>query len=197
MSKKIRGLLALAVGLGLSGWASGARAQESPVPKPTPEHERLAQHVGTWDATVKMWAHGPSSEPDESKGVEVVKLMPGGLWQLSEFHGKVGDMPFHGTGQTGYDPKKGKYIGTWVDSMSPEISMMEGDFDSKTETMTMTMKGTDPHSGKPYEARLTSVNKDKDHRVFTMSMKTDQTGGEFSKIMEISYVRRPDQGIGQ
>ena len=105
--------------------------------------------------------------------------------------------PSTGTGQTGYDVKKRKYVGTWVDSMSSEISMMEGDFDPKTNTMTMTMKGTDPASGKPYDAKLTSVDKDKDHRVFTMSMKSDQTGGEFIKIMEISYVRRPEKGIGQ
>ncbi len=197
MKKQIRGLLTVAVGLGLSGWATGARAQESHVPKPAPEHERLAQDVGTWDATVKMWVQGSGTEPAVSKGVEVVKLLPGGLWQLSEFHGKAGDLPFHGTGQTGYDAKKGKYVGTWVDSMSSEITLMEGDFDSKTNTLTMTTKGTEPASGKPYDARMSSVHKDKDTRVFTMSMKTDQTGGEFIKIMEITYVRRPEQGIGQ
>ena len=98
MRKKTRGLLAVALGLGFFGWMTGARAQESPVPKPTPEHERLAQDVGTWDATVKSWMQGPGSEPVESKGVEVVKLLPGGLWQLSEFHGKAGDFPFHGYG---------------------------------------------------------------------------------------------------
>src|SRR6478672_6202108 len=110
MNATIRSLLAVALGLGLTGWTTGARAQESPVPKPTAEHERLAQDVGTWDATVKVWAQGPSADPSVSKGVEIVKLLPGGLWQLSEFHGKVGDLPFHGSSQTGYDPKKGKYV---------------------------------------------------------------------------------------
>jgi hypothetical protein len=194
MRKRTRGFLALSVCLGLSGWA---RAQEPPAPKPTPEHERLAEDVGTWDATVKVSSPAPGAEPTESKGVEVVKLMPGGLWQLSEFHGKVGEMAFHGSGQTGYDSKKGKYIGTWVDSMSSEIAMMEGDYDSKTKTMTMTMKGTEPTTGKPYEARLTSIHKDKDTRVFTMSMKNEQSGGEYMKMMEITYVRRPEKGTGQ
>ena len=123
--------------------------------------------------------------------------MPGGLWQLSEFHGKVGDAAFHGAGQTGYDSKKSKYVGTWVDSMSAEIAMTEGDYDAKSKTMNMTMKGTDAASGKPYEARLTTVHKDKDTRVFTMSMKTGDTGDEFIKVMEITYVRRPDKGIAQ
>ena len=36
-------------------------------------------------------------------------------------------MEFHGQGQTGYDPNKKKYVGTWVDSISPTIMIMEGD----------------------------------------------------------------------
>jgi hypothetical protein len=35
----------------------------------------------------------------------------------------------------------------------------------------------------------------KDTRVFSMSMKSDQTKGEYIKVMEISYVKRPDQGV--
>lgn len=193
MSRTTRVLLGMVVGLGLSGFATLAKAQESPVPKPTAEHERLAHEVGTWDATIKSWVQGPSAEPIVSKGTEVVKLMPGGLWLLTEFHGKAaGDIAFHGAGATGYDPKKGKYVGTWVDSMSPAVMLTEGDFDPKTDTLTMTAKGTEPASGKPYDAKMTSVFKDKDTRVFTMSMKTDQTGGEFVKIVEITYTKRPD-----
>jgi len=192
MSRTMRGFAGLVAALGLFGLASVSIAQESPVPKPAPEHERLAHDVGTWNATIKSWVRGPSAEPIVSKGTEVVKLMPGGLWLLTEFHGKAGDIAFHGAGQTGYDPKKGKYVGTWVDSMSPAVMLMEGDFDPKTNTMTMTAKGTEPASGKPYDAKMTSVHKDKDTRVFTMSMKSDETGEEFIKIMEITYNKRPD-----
>ena len=78
-------------GTGAVGLATLSNAQESPVPKPTPEHERLARDVGTWYATIKSWMQGPGSEPSVSKGVEVAKMMPGGLWVLSEFHGKFGD----------------------------------------------------------------------------------------------------------
>jgi len=79
----------MVVGLGFSGFATLAKAQESPVPKPTTEHERLAHEVGTWDATMKSWVQGPGAEPIVSKETEVVKLMPGGLWLLTEFHGKA------------------------------------------------------------------------------------------------------------
>ena len=177
------------LGLGIQ-----SNAQEGPVPKPTPEHGRLAKGVGSWDATIKSWMQGPGSEPIESKGVEIVKLMPGGLWVLSEFHGKFGEMAFHGHGQSGYDPVKKKYIGTWVDSMAPTIMLMEGDFDPQTKTFTSYSKGVD-QAGKPYDAKMVEVEKDKDNRVFTMFMKSDETKGEYVKMMEISYVKRPDEGI--
>jgi len=190
----MRGFAGLVAGLGLFGLATHSNAQEAPAPKPTPEHERLAQGVGTWDATIKSWMAGPASEPSVSKGVEIVKLMPGGLWVLSEFHGKFGEAAFHGHGQSGYDPVKKKYVGTWVDSMETSIMMMEGDFDPQTHTLTMYSKGVDP-AGKPYDAKMVEVEKDKENRVFTMSVKSDETRGEYIKVMEISYVKRPDQGV--
>ncbi len=74
---------------------------------------------------------------------------------------KFGDMDFHGQGQTGYDPAKKKYIGTWVDSMSPTIMMMEGDFDPRTKTLTMYSKGTGPTASRmmPRWSRFTRTRK--------------------------------------
>lgn len=126
-------------------------AQEMPAPKPTAEHEQLAADAGTWDATIKVWEPGGQSEPAVSKGVETNRRMPGGLWMLSEFHGQFGGVAFHGQGQTGYDPLKKKYVGTWVDSLSPSMMVMEGDLDPKTNTLVMHAKGTAPN-GSPYEA---------------------------------------------
>jgi hypothetical protein len=133
---------------------------------------------------------GPDSEPTVSQGVEVVKLMPGGLWLKSEFDGKFGDQEFHGCGQSGYDTRKGKYVGTWVDTLTTEIMMMEGDYDAASRTLTMYAKGTEP-SGKTYDSKMTSkYDPDENTRVFTMSMKSDETKGEYVRVMEITYKRR-------
>ena len=67
------------VWVGASGWAQDG----PPIPKPTAEHERLAKEVGAWDATIKSWTHGPGSEPVVSTGVQVSRMMPGGLWLVS------------------------------------------------------------------------------------------------------------------
>lgn len=188
MSRTFRTMMHLGASLVLC-CAGSAMAQGPPTPKPTPEHQRLHDEVGTWDATIKSWEQGPEGEPSESKGVEVVKLQPGGLWILSEFEGKFAGMTFHGAGHTGYDTHKKKYVGTWVDSMSSSLMTTEGDYDEASKTLTSYSKGTDP-AGRPYEMKTVQVHKDKDHRVFTMSMKMDETKGEFVKMMEISYARR-------
>ena len=124
-----------------------------------------------------------------SKGVET-NTMLGGLWLVTEFKGEFGGQPFEGRGQTGYDTNKGKYVGTWIDTMSTEIMVMEGDLDEKTQTMTMTSKGKDP-AGKPYESKQVSQRKGDDTRVFTMFMKSADTKDEYVRVMEITYNRRP------
>jgi Protein of unknown function (DUF1579) len=156
----------------------------------TAEHERLTHDVGTWDATIRCYMQGPDAEPSISRGIEVVKLMPGGLWAIADFEGQFGDAPFHGYCQTGYDPLKKKFVGTWIDSMSPSFMLSEGDYDSNTKTLTVYSKGTDSRSGKPYEAKMTTVHKAKNSRVFTFFRKSGETKGEFVKMMEISYARR-------
>jgi hypothetical protein len=186
----VRKLAYVAVGMGVFWVGTTGRAQDGPpIPKPTAEHQRLAKEAGTWDATIKSWMQGPGAEPMISKGVQVARLMPGGLWLLSSFEGKFGDQDFHGAGQMGYDPKKGKYIGTWVDSMATEILLMEGGYDDKTHTLTMHAKGTEP-SGKAYEAKMSTRYEGEDSMVFTMEMKSEETRGEYLKVMEITYKRK-------
>jgi hypothetical protein len=186
----LRKLACLTMGVVVFGVGPAGRAQEGPlIPRPTAEHERLAREAGTWDATIKSWMQGPGSEPTISRGVQVAKLMPGGLWLISSFEGKFGGQDFHGSGQMGYDPKKGKYGGTWIDSMATEILLMEGAYDDKTHTLTMQAKATDP-SGKPYEARMSTKYEGEDSMVFNMEMKSEETRGEYFKLMEITYKRK-------
>jgi len=168
--------------------ASKAEYQPPGAPEPTAQHKLLAKDVGTWDASIKLWTSGPSSEPMVSKGVEN-NTMLGGFWLVSEFKGDFGGQPFEGRGQAGYDTNKGKYVVSWIDTMSTEIMLLEGDFDEKTNTLTMTGKGKDP-AGKPYEAKEVSEHKADGSRVFTMYMKSDETKGELAKVMEITYSRR-------
>ncbi len=192
MGLTMRRFLGMVIGVGFLALAMRAGTQEPVGVKPTIEHIRLARAVGTWDATMKTYVQGPDAEPIVSQGTEVVKLMPGGLWLQTEYDGKIGEIPFHAVSLTGYDPKKDKYVGTWVDSMSPTLLVTEGDFDTKTKSLTMNAKGTEQLTGKPYEAKMTSIFSDKETRLYMMFVKNDRTKGQFVKFVEITYTKRPD-----
>ncbi len=178
-------LWAAVAGLVLTG---SVRAQEAF--KPTEQHRELAKEAGVWDAEVKVFLQGPEAPPQVSKGVSESELLPGGLWLTSKFEGKVADMPFSGRGLSGYDPSKKKFVDVWVDSTDPHVTLLEGEYDAATKTVTSLGKSTDPQSGKPYDIKTTTTLKGDDERVFSFYMKNDETGGEFYKLMEMTYKRR-------
>jgi hypothetical protein len=156
---------------------------------PTQEHKLLAKDIGVWDAMIKTYIGGPGSEPSLSKGVETSTLMTGGLWLISTFKGEFAGQTFEGTGVTGFDPKKKKYVGTWADNMTPELTLLEGTYDEKAKTMTMTGTGSG-EDGKPMSLQYITEHKDENTRVFTISMKGEQTDGKWMKMMQIDYKRR-------
>jgi hypothetical protein len=161
-----------------------SRGQE--LPKPTEEHKELLKDVGKWDATIKIYS-SPGEDPQESKGTEVIKAI-GEFWIIGEFSGEVGGMECVGAGTTGFDPAKKKFTGTWVDSMTPSIMFQEGTYDEKTKEVTM-LGDSVGMDGKPAKVKTVSKRVDPDTRQFSMSMKSEATGPDFVKMMEITYKR--------
>jgi hypothetical protein len=156
--------------------------------EPGPEHKKLATRVGTWDAVLETT--GPDGQTSKSKGVATMTMACGGLWLVEDFHGDFGGMKFHGHGLTGYDPAKGKYVGTWVDSMTPMLMLVEGSFDKDGKVMTSTsmMPGED---GKPVKTRMVSTSKDANTTVFEMFVPGPD--GKEQKAMTITYTRRAEK----
>jgi Protein of unknown function (DUF1579) len=165
-----------------------ALAQEGPMtPKPTPQHELLKKDVGTWDATVMSWEK-PGAEPMQSKATEKNELFPGGYWLVSRFEGSFGDLKFTGMGQFGYDPQQKKYVGTWIDSMSPYLMVTKADYDPATKTLTGTGETRDPATNKVMTTK--SVSRYIDDNTRTFAMYTTGADGKEWKMMEITYKRR-------
>jgi hypothetical protein len=189
-SVSFRCLTVLGLCLGATVLAGAATAQEPPPgAKPRPEHKVLAADEGTWDATVKTFVGGPDAEPLVSRGTEVNEVMPGGLWLLSKFEGDFGGMKFMGRGQYGYDPVKKKYVGTWIDSMSTILSVLEGEYDAGAKTMTYVGEGYDPDHKAKFTQKMVTKAKDEGTRVFTLYMKFAGQPAEV-KFMEITYTKR-------
>ncbi len=174
-----RQLMALVLGLACS--AGYVAAQEPPTPKPGPEHKMLAEMVGSWDCKIMM-----EGVPGESKGSSVSKMDLGGLWMSTEFEGDFGGLKFQGKGLDGYDPGKEKFVSLWVDSMSTAPVVMEGTYDEKTKTLTMTGEGPGM-DGKTAKYKNTTTHADKDHQTFKMYQ---FNGDKEALMMTIEYTRK-------
>jgi hypothetical protein len=167
---------------------SATRSQEQPqLPQVSDEHKLLHKDVGTWDATMKIFPQ-EGAEPLESKGTEKNELLPGGMWLLSDFNGEILGMPFSGRGTAGYDPIEKKYIGTWVDSISPHLTIMKGDYDAATKTMTSIAEGRDFETGQITKSK--HITRFVDENTRTFEIHATEEGGKERKVMEIQYKRR-------
>jgi hypothetical protein len=155
-------------------------AQAQGPTEPGPEHERLKKLEGTWDAVV-------DSGGEQSKGTMTYKMELGGLWLIGHYKGQFGDLAFEGRGADGYDTQKGKYVATWIDSMSTTPMISEGTYDESEKTLTMIGEGAGPTGN---NTKYKSVTKmiDENKMKFTMSMQG--ADGEYSEIMTIDYTRR-------
>jgi len=162
--------------------AAPLAAQE--MPKPGPEHQRLAKEVGTWDAVVE--SVGMDGKPEKSKGENVTTAMSG-FWIVDSFAGSFAGAPFLGHGVLGYDQVKKKYVQSWVDSMSPILMVFEGSFDKDGKVLTMT--GTGPSAGgKPVAMRTVTTWKDDNTKVFEL-FEAGPDGKEM-RMLTITYTRR-------
>jgi hypothetical protein len=157
-------------------------------------HKLLAEMVGTWNYTVKMWMD-PSAPPTESKGTATRKAEMGGRYFVMDASGKFA-MPgpdgkmqqfdFKGRATEGYDNAKKKFVSSWIDNMGTGIMLSEGTYDPATKTFTF-HANYDMAPGVQTKIRETLKITDKDHHTMEWF---EQRGGQEVKTMEIAYTRK-------
>jgi Protein of unknown function (DUF1579) len=160
--------------------AGAGRSSGQDFPKPGPEHEKMKELEGNWDAVMDMAGQ-------KSKATATYKSVCGGMWLASDFQGDFGGLKFEGRGLDGYDQQKKKYVGVWVDSLTSAPLHFEGDYDPKNKLMVMTGESLGP-DGKPQKCKNTTETKDKDH--FTFKMHMVQPDGAEQLVFTIDYTRR-------
>lgn len=149
-------------------------------PKPGPEHAKLKEMVGEWDCVMTMG-------DQKSKATATYRSICDGMWVESDFHGAIGEAKFQGRGLDGYDLKRKKYVGVWVDSFETAPMHFEGNYDAAGKLLIMTGESRGP-DGKPQKFKNTTETKDKDHFTFKMYMVTPE--GEDQLAFTIDYTRR-------
>ena len=111
-------------------------------PEVLEQHKQLQMGIGEWAGTISMY-QPEMKEPEVAPCSEVVTAI-GELWTTSRFEMDFMGSKFVGSGTLGYDSLKKKYVGTWIDSMNPTITAMEGEFDEAKQAMVMHYDMYDP-----------------------------------------------------
>jgi len=152
--------------------------------KPQAEHGFLERLVGLWDVTSADMGGG------DEKWVEVCRSL-NGIWFVAE---GSGNMPGGGGPATtvltlGYDPARGKYVGSWIGSMMNHMWVYEGEVSPDGNTLSLYTTGPDfAEEGKICDYREQIVFKDDDRRIFNSSAR--QPDGTWKQFMEAQYTRK-------
>lgn len=156
-------------------------------PPPQQEHTWLQKLVGNW--TFESECMGEPGQPAEKfRGIERVKPL-GDLWIVGEGEG---EMPGGGVGKMmitlGFDPKRNRFVGTFVGSMMNHLWVYNGELDASGRVLTLATQGpsfTDPTKLADYQD-IIEIKSD-DHR--TLSSRTRGEDGTWTQFMTAHYRR--------
>jgi hypothetical protein len=168
--------------------AGRAQAQENfAMPAPQKEHEWLNQLGGEWETAGEMHM-APDAEPIKSTGTDTARML-GGFWLVSDVKGDVMGTSVEARLTLGYDTKKKKYIGTWIDSMTNYMWHYEGSVDDTGKVLTLNTEGPGFQGGdKLTKFKEVIEIKNKDERTFTSSYQNED--GKWTKLMSVKYRRK-------
>lgn len=154
--------------------------------EPQPEHLWLRQLVGEW--AYEAEGMSASGDIDRAEGSESVRSL-GDLWFLAEGSGTMPDGSPATTLMTlGYEPRTGRYVGTWIGSMMTHLWLYEGTVDAAGTTLTLEAEGPSM-TGDGGMARYRDVIElqDDDHRTLRSFLLGAE--GEWQEFMVAHYRR--------
>jgi hypothetical protein len=130
----------------------------------------------------------PNKPPMESTGACEYTVLLDGRYIQQECTGEMMGQPFTGIGVHGYDNVSKKYVTTWIDSMGTGIFFMDGTASPDGKTITLKGSHPDPFKGvMKHRAIWTFV----DANTQTFEMYGEHEHGHETKMMEITYTRKP------
>lgn len=170
------------------GLGTPCDAQAPDMPKPTKEHELLGQFTGEWNVIAET-VPAPGQEAIKFEGTESSKLI-GGFWLVGQSEASMQGTPMMTSTLTiGYDPTVKKYVGTFICSAGSKLWQYTGTMDESERKLTLETEGPSMlESTKTAKYREILELKDKDHKVFTSFMQTDD--GNWTKMMTMEYRRK-------
>lgn len=150
----------------------------------TQQHAFLQKLVGLWEAVEE---NGAAATADQAWKETVRSLH--GIWFLAEGSGKMPDGADASSLLTlGYDPARGKYVGSWIGSMMNHMWVYEGTLDVHGRTLLLDTSGPDfENDGKTARYREELTFETDDDRTFTSHVMAPD--GQWRRLMQVRYRR--------
>lgn len=155
------------------------------IPEPTDEHRFLLRMVGDWTYASEC-SMGPDQPPMAFGGESSVRAL-GELWIIEESTGQSpGGTPTRSIITLGFDPMKGKFVGTFVASMMTYQWPYEGVREGNSVLLdSVGPSFTDPSVMADYRDTMEIV--DDDHRILHAQMPGPDGG--WVEFMTTRYTR--------
>ncbi len=156
---------------------------------PGEPHQWLAQFVGTWDTSMKMYMGGPGTPAMESKGTAETRWLVEGKWLSMESAIAMMNMPVKQFGTLGYDNFKKKFVQSYVDSMGTALYTAEGLRDRTGTVLTLYGEMDEPMTGehdKLVKYVLRILGKDK----LVIEIHDLAIGEPNTMVVETTYTRK-------
>jgi hypothetical protein len=156
---------------------------------PQREHRWLERLVGDWTCEIEC-VMGPDQPPSTSKATESVRSL-GGLWTIGEGEGEFdrsSGAAMKSIMTLGYDPKAGRFVGTFIASMMTHLWVYSGALDESGRVLALDAEGpsfTGDGTVK-YQDRIEFV--DDDHRILTSQWLGED--GQWQRFMTAHYRRK-------
>ena len=159
--------------------------QEMMKVKPQDEHRWLQKLVGEW-----TYESGDSAGQGEKMiGTETVRSV-GDIWIQAEGRGTMPDgSPGISLMTLGYDPARGRFVGTWLGSMMTHLWIYDGELDAARQVLTLNSEGPSL-SGDGTMGKYQDVMelKTPDHRI--LRGRTLGADGKWQEFMTTHYRRK-------
>ncbi len=156
--------------------------------KPQKEHEWLQKLVGEWTFEGEA-SMEPGMPSEEFTGTESVRPI-GDLWIVAEARiDAPGMAPMINVLTLGFDPQKGRFVGTFVASMMTYLWVYDGELDPNGRTLHLYSTGpTMGPSGKTVSFRESIEFVSDDERIWRSTMQADD--GDWQEVMRSDYRRK-------
>lgn len=152
------------------------------------EHEWLHQLVGDWTAEMTA-SMEPGQPPSTTQGTESVRSL-GGLWTLGEGQGACPDgSPVTSLMTLGFDPAKGRFVGSFIASMMSMIWHYDGALAADGKSLVLDTEGPSmagDGSMAKYQDVITFLSPD--HR--TLTSRALGPDGQWTEFMSADYRRK-------